>query len=160
MKRTTRFLMMTDGQKSVILKELWSRGRTSALLLEGCWFYSPGLHGEVSLGEILNPELLLMCWSAPCMAATVIRVWMYVWITVSHFGQRCKCTRVSCTVWRTTWGSICKSFIQVKGQVMDNIRYIKTQRRTLNCRKHFQKKTKKGKKHYLYKTRGGDKDPY
>ena len=66
--------MMTDGQKSVILKELWSRGRTSALLLEGCWFYSPGLHGEVSLGEILNPELLLMCWSAPCMAATVIRV--------------------------------------------------------------------------------------
>ena len=27
---------------------------------------------EVSLGKILNPKLLLMCWSAPCMAATAL----------------------------------------------------------------------------------------
>ena len=47
----------------------------------------PCLHVEVSLSKILNPKLLLMCWSAPCMAAT-ISVWMYVWITVSWFGQK------------------------------------------------------------------------
>ena len=35
------------------------------------------LHVEVSLGEILNPKLLLMCWSAPCMAATAISECMY-----------------------------------------------------------------------------------
>ena len=29
-----------------------------------------------------------MCWSAPCMAATAIRVWMYVWITVSRLRQK------------------------------------------------------------------------
>ena len=34
-----------------------------------------------------TPELL-MCWSAPCIAATAISVWMYVWITVSRFGQK------------------------------------------------------------------------
>ena len=39
------------------------RGSASILLLEGCWFDSPGLHVEVSL--------LPMCWSAPCMAAIV-----------------------------------------------------------------------------------------
>ena len=59
--------------------ESWSEGRC---------FDSPGLHVEASLGKILNPKLLLMCWSAPCMAATAISVWMYVWITVSSFGQR------------------------------------------------------------------------
>ena len=36
---------------------------------EGRWLDSPGLHVEVSLG---NPKLLLMCWSALCMAATTI----------------------------------------------------------------------------------------
>ena len=41
---------------------------------------SPGLHVEVSLGKILNPRLLLMCWSAPCIAATAI--------SVSRFGQK------------------------------------------------------------------------
>ena len=43
---------------------------------------------EVSLGKILNSKLLLMCWSAPWMAATASSVWMYLWITVSHFGQK------------------------------------------------------------------------
>ena len=52
---------------------LWLRGRASVLLSEGRWFDSPGMHVEVSLGEILNPKLLLMC-----MAATAINVWMYV----------------------------------------------------------------------------------
>ena len=37
-------------------------------------FDSPGLHVEVSLGKILNPKLLLMCWSASYMAATAIIV--------------------------------------------------------------------------------------
>ena len=32
------------------------------------------LYVEVSLGKILNPKLLLMCWLAPCMAATDISV--------------------------------------------------------------------------------------
>lgn len=40
---------------------LWLRGRASILLSEGSWFYSPGLHVEVSLGKILRPKLLLMC---------------------------------------------------------------------------------------------------
>ena len=48
----------------------------------------PGLHDKVSLGNILNSKLLLMCWSATCMAATVISVWMYVWIIVSQFGRK------------------------------------------------------------------------
>uniref|UniRef100_A0A671UZM5 Ig-like domain-containing protein n=1 Tax=Sparus aurata TaxID=8175 RepID=A0A671UZM5_SPAAU len=47
------------------------------------WFSSPGLHVEVSLGKILNPKLLLMCWPVPCMAATTISVSVYVSITVS-----------------------------------------------------------------------------
>ena len=55
--------------------QLWLTGRASVLLSEGCWFDSLGLHVEVSLGKILNPKLLLMCWSALCMAA--ITVWTY-----------------------------------------------------------------------------------
>ena len=77
---------------------LWLRGRASALLSEGGWFDSPGLHFQVSLAKILNPKLFLMCWSSPHMAATAISVWMYVGITVSRFGQKafdespkCKC---------------------------------------------------------------------
>ena len=51
---------------------LAAQGRASILLLEDCWFNSPGLHLEISLGKILNPKLLPMCWLAPCMAATAI----------------------------------------------------------------------------------------
>ena len=50
------------------------RGRAGILLSEGHWFGSPGLRVEVSSGKILNPKLLLMCWSAPCMAAIAISV--------------------------------------------------------------------------------------
>ena len=49
--------------------KLWIRGTASILLLEGRWFDFLGLHVKVSLGKILNLKLLLMCWSAPCMAA-------------------------------------------------------------------------------------------
>ena len=48
------------------------RGRASVLLSEVLWFDSPGLHVEVFLGKTLNPKLHLMCWSAPCTAATAI----------------------------------------------------------------------------------------
>ena len=50
------------------------RGRVSLLLSEGWWFDSPGLQVEVSLGKILNPKLLLMCWLTPYMAATTISI--------------------------------------------------------------------------------------
>ena len=45
------------------------------LLSEGCWFDSPW---SARWSKILNPKLLLMCWMAPCMAATTISVWMNV----------------------------------------------------------------------------------
>ena len=32
-------------------------------VFDGRWFDFSGLHVEVSLGKILNPKLLLMCWS-------------------------------------------------------------------------------------------------
>ena len=67
-------------------EDTWLRGRASVMLSEGRWFSSPCLHVEVSLGKILNPNLPLMCWSAPRMAA--ISIWMYVWITVSGFGKK------------------------------------------------------------------------
>lgn len=40
---------------------LWLRGRASILFMKGRWFESLALHVELSLGKILNPELLLMC---------------------------------------------------------------------------------------------------
>ena len=68
----------------------------------GRLFDSPGLHVEVSFGKILNPKLLLMCRSAPCVAATTISVWMYAWITLTCFGQKhllnapkCKCKEIN-----------------------------------------------------------------
>ena len=67
---------------------LWLRGRASILLSEGHSLDSPGLLVNVSLGSIPNHKLLLMCWSAPCMTATAIGAWMYVWITGSCFGQK------------------------------------------------------------------------
>ena len=63
-----------------------ARGRASVSLSEGCWLVSPGLHVNLSMGKILNPKLLLMCWSAPCTVATTISVSMSVSIIV--FGQK------------------------------------------------------------------------
>ena len=54
------------------------------MIKERAWL---SLHVKVSMGKILNPKLLLMCWSAPCKTATS-SVWMYVWITLSSLGQR------------------------------------------------------------------------
>ena len=51
-----------------------AQGQSQCLFWEACWFDSPGLHFEVSLGKITNPKLLFMCWSAPWMAATAISV--------------------------------------------------------------------------------------
>ena len=45
----------------------------------------PWSHVEVSMGKILNPKLLLMCWSAPVMAATAISAGS----TLHRFGQKC-----------------------------------------------------------------------
>ena len=71
------------------IEQLWLRGAASVLLSEGRWFDSPCVHVQVSLSKILNPKLLLMCLLAPSRAATAISVWMYAWITISHFGQMC-----------------------------------------------------------------------
>ena len=64
-----------------------SEFRASAFLSEGCRFNSSVLHVDASLGKILNPKVLLMCWSAPRMPASAISVWMYVWTTASRAGQ-------------------------------------------------------------------------
>ena len=69
---------------------LWLRGRV--LLSEGRWFDSPGLDVKVSLGKVRNPKLLLMCWSAPCMAAATVCLWMFklLWTKVSAKCPQCK----------------------------------------------------------------------
>ena len=69
--------------------QVWLRGRASVL-------NSPILHVEVTLGKILNPRLLLMCWSPPCMAATAISVCMYVWTWTKAFEKfpTCKCKAI------------------------------------------------------------------
>ena len=92
--------------------QLWLRGRASILLLDNHWFDSPGVHVEVSLGKILNPKLLLMCWLAPCMVATIITVCN----TVSRFGQKClPNVTVKCKLWSTQ---------QLSFLVLFNIRYL------------------------------------
>ena len=63
---------------------LWLRGRASVLLPEDCWFYSPGLHVEVSFIKILNPKPALDVLVSSLHGSNR----MYVSITVSHFGQK------------------------------------------------------------------------
>ena len=88
-------LSITAERKQTSLCPLYSvthnsrgSGGRASVLLSSYWFNCTGLCVEVSLGKILNPKLLLMCCSAPCMAATAISVWTYVWITVSRFGKK------------------------------------------------------------------------
>ena len=57
-------------------EQLCLTDRATVLLSEGCWFSSPVLHVNVSLGKTLNPKLPLMCWLAPCLAATTISLCM------------------------------------------------------------------------------------
>ena len=56
------------------------------------WFDSRRLHVKVSLGKILNPKLLLMCWLGPCMAATTISICLnnceLIWTKAS---AKCEC---------------------------------------------------------------------
>ena len=61
-----------------------SRLAASVLLLEGRWFDSPWSACRSVLGQDTESILLLMGWSAPCMAATAVSVW----ITVSWFEQK------------------------------------------------------------------------
>ena len=53
--------------------------------------------------EYSTPKLLLMCWSAPCMAATASSVW----ITVSHFQRNVK------NKYLFLWPKFNRSFINV-----------------------------------------------
>lgn len=56
-------------QLTLRLQTRTGQGVLKFLLSEGGqWFNSPGLLVEVSFGKILNPKLLLMCWSTPCIA--------------------------------------------------------------------------------------------
>ena len=41
-----------------------------------CYLKVAGLHVQVSLSRILNPKLVLLCWSAPCMAVSAMNVCM------------------------------------------------------------------------------------
>ena len=95
------------------------RGRTSTLVLKGCWFYSP------SLLKILNPKLLLMCWSAPSMYECMCEL-LHVALDKTVNALESPVLSEEPHEGFNASGSICKSFIQVKCEVMDNIRYIKT----------------------------------
>ena len=64
--------LLTSLSSPIKPRRLWLSGRASNLLLEDHWFDFPVLHDNVSLGKILNPKLLLMCWMATCMAASYI----------------------------------------------------------------------------------------
>ena len=75
---------------------LWLRCRASVLLLEARWFDSPGLHVEVSLGKWVNPKLLLMCWSPPCMAATAISAWIFCQSLCLSLLKTLKCNSKRC----------------------------------------------------------------
>ena len=44
-----------------------AQGQSQRLVIGRLLVDSPGLHVEVSLGKILNPKPLLMCWLAPCI---------------------------------------------------------------------------------------------
>ena len=72
---TSHFYKMC-WHKRPIMTLIMNTRNSEIQLIKFCWFDSPGLHVEVSLGKILNPKLLVMCWSAPCMAAATVRVWM------------------------------------------------------------------------------------
>ena len=78
------------------LGRLWLRVGASVLSSEGHWLDSHGLHVEVSLGKILKPKLLLMCWSGPCMAPTSISVCMSycksLWTKASDKCPKGKCS--------------------------------------------------------------------
>ena len=66
---------------------LWLRGRVSVLLLEGHWFNSPGLHVEVPLGKILNPNCTWcagLAWQPPPSVWKWINYWESLWTKASE----------------------------------------------------------------------------
>ena len=96
---------------------LWLGGRASVLSSEGRWFDSPGPHVEVS-------HRSSCCWSAPCMAATTITVWMYacmnscmsLWTKASLFVRYKQQTHL--VLFREIWFGLKYSlFVNVKHPV-------------------------------------------
>ena len=63
-------------------QRLCLRGEASVLLSEGCWFNSPGLAAEESLGKVLNPEAGRHLARHPPPSVCV-----NIWILVSHSGK-------------------------------------------------------------------------
>ena len=54
-----KFFLLLSFDNISFHTKMWGgfiSGRASVLLSEGCWFNSPGLRVEVSLGKILNPK--------------------------------------------------------------------------------------------------------
>ena len=71
-------------QNFLLLGRLWLRGRVVVLQPEGRQFHPslPGLHAEVSLGKMLNPEFPLIEKKSAANRCTVwICVWMGEWQT-------------------------------------------------------------------------------
>ena len=62
------------------------KGKASILLSEGCWFDSPGLHVEVSLGKILNPQT-----ASDALVGT------------SHGNHHCRCMKVCMNYRELLW---------------------------------------------------------
>ena len=93
--KTQHISSQVFGHQNWYLEQLWIRDRARVSLSEGRWIDSPGLHVEVSLGKILNPKLVLVCWSAPCMAATTISGCIdcckSLWTKASAKYPTCKC---------------------------------------------------------------------
>lgn len=68
------------------IRGLCLRGQSQHLVIWRLLVQFPWFECQTVLGQDTEPQtpLLLMCWSAPFVAATTICVWMYVWKTVSH----------------------------------------------------------------------------
>ena len=78
-------------------------GCSSGVEPTSCYQKVASLIPLVCMSKCKNIEpqkLLLMCWSAPCMAATTITisVWIHVWITVSCCGQKCQLNALNVNV--------------------------------------------------------------
>ena len=73
------------GQKYITLNSVVLNAQSgcgSGVEPASCYQKDCGLIPLDCTSTLLNPKMLLMCWLAPCMAATAISVW----ITASRFG--------------------------------------------------------------------------
>ena len=81
-KDYVRFTLFQITYKRLLVTlwmQLWLRGQSQCVVIRKV----AGLIPLVWMSKcpwhwILNPKLLLMCWSAPCTTATTISVCMYV----------------------------------------------------------------------------------